>query len=188
MVLGINKVNSSLFFFFVSLRAGRALVSGAERGQGEGERTRVWCLLVSWWWWRWGLWWGAGGMARRRRSRGVCAFRLPPLSQQLILPQNKGGPRLELSVMRDDLPPWPASNTPPPTPPPLLIARVAPEILMSQPCTQSVDIFSFGMLLWEIVTGARHVSPAPAFLFCRCSCLACWAPCSGRQSRRALLQ
>lgn len=37
-------------------------------------------------------------------------------------------------------------------------AWVAPEVLMGgQNCTQAVDIFSFGVLMWEIITGERPV-------------------------------
>ncbi len=35
----------------------------------------------------------------------------------------------------------------------LPVARVAPEVLMGGRCTQSVDIYSFSVLLWEIITG-----------------------------------
>jgi serine/threonine protein kinase len=33
----------------------------------------------------------------------------------------------------------------------------APELLLGQRCTEKVDIFSFGIVLWEIITGERAV-------------------------------
>ena len=37
-----------------------------------------------------------------------------------------------------------------------LACRVAPEVLMGgRQCTQAVDLYSFGVVLWEIVTGER---------------------------------
>ena len=32
---------------------------------------------------------------------------------------------------------------------------MAPELLLGRHCTCSVDVFSFGVLLWELVTGER---------------------------------
>lgn len=60
----------------------------------------------------------------------------------------------------------PPTPTPTPYPPPHThrrrprrpLARVAPEVLMGgRQCTQAVDIFSLGVLLWEIVTGAGQM-------------------------------
>ena len=34
-------------------------------------------------------------------------------------------------------------------------AWAAPEVLMGAACTDKVDIFSYGVLLWEIVTGQQ---------------------------------
>jgi serine/threonine protein kinase len=31
--------------------------------------------------------------------------------------------------------------------------QMAPELLLGAPCTSAVDIFSFGVLLWEICSG-----------------------------------
>ncbi len=35
------------------------------------------------------------------------------------------------------------------------MAYAAPEQLMGLPCGPAVDVFSLGLLLWELVTGGR---------------------------------
>lgn len=49
----------------------------------------------------------------------------------------------------------PPALQPAPAPPPPLLA-VAPELLMGDPCTEKCDVFSFGIVLWELVTGVRR--------------------------------
>lgn len=48
-------------------------------------------------------------------------------------------------------------------------AWAAPEVLLGRPCTEKVDIYSFGVMLWELSAGeappGRHLRPL------RC----CWA-------------
>ena len=48
-------------------------------------------------------------------------------------------------------------------------AWAAPEVLLGRPCTEKVDIYSYGVMLWELSAGeappGRHLRP----LRC-CSC------------------
>ena len=67
-------------------------------------------------------------------------------------------------------------------------AYAAPELLTGGKCNEVADIFSFGVLLWELVTGEiprrgklrelrcaaacppiAHIGPCGALLFCLCA-------------------
>ena len=41
----------------------------------------------------------------------------------------------------------------PPCPSPLPACRSAPEVLSGKRCTEKVDLYSFGVVIWEVCTG-----------------------------------
>ena len=78
---------------------------------------------------------------------------------------------------RAPLTPPPPHTHPPTRPPPPHYARSAPEMLWGARCTEKADIYSYGIVLWEICSGLapergrlRDLRRGGAGSGCRCCC------------------